>query len=58
MISTLTGVLSEKGMNIEHLTNKSKKELAITMIDTDDDISAAIIDEIKATNDVLSVRLV
>ena len=58
MISTLTGVLSEKGMNIEHLTNKSKKELAITMIDTDDDISAAIIDEIGATNDVLSVRLV
>lgn len=58
MISTLSGILSEKGMNIEHLTNKSKKELAITMIDTDDDISAAIIDEIKATSDVLSVRLV
>ena len=58
MISTLSGILSEKGMNIEHLTNKSKKELAITMIDTDDDISAAIIEEIKATNEVLSVRLV
>ena len=58
MISTLSGVLSEKGMNIEHLTNKSKKELAITMIDTDDDISAAIIEEIKATNEVVSVRLV
>ena len=58
MISTLSGILSEKNMNIEHLTNKSKKELAITMIDTDDDISAAIIDEIKATSEVLSVRLI
>ena len=58
MISTLSGIFSEKNMNIEHMTNKSKKELAITMIDTDDDISAAIIDEIKATNDVLSVRLI
>ncbi len=58
MISTLTGILSGKGMNIEHLTNKSRKELAITMIDTDDDISAAIIDEIKAVGEVLSVRLI
>ncbi len=58
MISTLSGVLSEKNMNIEHLTNKSKKELAITMIDTDDDISAAIIEEIGAMSDVLSVRLI
>ena len=58
MISTLSGVLSGKNMNIEHMTNKSRKELAITMIDTDDDISAEIISEIKAVGEVLSVRLI
>lgn len=58
MISTLSGVLSGKNMNIEHMTNKSRKELAITIIDTDDDISAEIISEIKAVGEVLSVRLI
>ncbi|MFA7637085.1 MAG: 3-phosphoglycerate dehydrogenase family protein [Monoglobales bacterium] len=58
MIATLSGVLSGKNMNIEHMTNKSKKELAVTLIDTDDNVSQDIIDEIKGNPAVLSVRLI
>lgn len=58
VISTLSGMLADKKMNIEHLTNKSKKDLAITLIDTDDEVSADLISEIQALDDILSARLV
>lgn len=58
MIATLSGVLADRKMNIEHLTNKSKKELAITLIDTDDNVTEDIIKEIESMGDVLSVRLI
>lgn len=58
VISTLSGMLADKKMNIEHLTNKSKKDLAITLIDTDDEVSADLISQIQALADVLSARLV
>ncbi|MBR5586480.1 MAG: 3-phosphoglycerate dehydrogenase [Clostridia bacterium] len=58
MLATLSGVLADRKMNIEHLTNKSKKELAITLIDTDDNVTEEIIKEIEGMADVLSVRLI
>ena len=58
VISTLSGMLADKKMNIEHLTNKSKKDLAITLIDTDDEVSTDLINEIKELADILSARLI
>lgn len=58
MIAALSGVLADRKMNIEHLTNKSKKELAITLIDTDDNVTEDIIREIENVGDVLSARLI
>ena len=57
MISTFTTELASANINIENLLNKSKKDLAITLIDTDNDIPADAVAKLEATENVLHVTV-
>ncbi|MDP4153825.1 MAG: phosphoglycerate dehydrogenase [Bacillota bacterium] len=58
MISPLTAVLSGKGINIENMYNKSKKDNAYTVLEIDGDIPAGVDSEILAIPEVKRVRII
>ncbi len=58
MVSAITKVLAEKGMNIENMVNKSKKDYAVTVIDFDGKADADITDIVAKVEGVLSVRVI
>ena len=56
-IASITGVLSKDGVNVENMTNKSKKDYAYTIVDVGSRVSDAVASEIRALDGVLRVRL-
>ncbi|GAB5081066.1 3-phosphoglycerate dehydrogenase family protein [Hominimerdicola sp. 21CYCFAH17_S] len=54
IITQVTAAVSDKGANIENLVNKSKKDLAYTMLDVNGDVD---IEAIKAVDGVVNVRI-
>ena len=57
VIGNITGEIASHNLNIPDMINKSRNEIAITVIDLDDDPSQKIIDNLKEIVNVLSVRL-
>ncbi len=57
MLNQFSGLFSEADINIENMLNKSKKDYAYTMIDISGDVPAEIIENIKAIDGVLAVRV-
>ena len=55
MISTVTGVISAEGINIENMANRSKGDYAAMLIDTNSPVSADNLDKIKAVDGVIRV---
>lgn len=58
MIAQFSAIFSEEGQNIEGTINQSKKELAYTIINTDDVITNEIVDKLKAVEGVIRVRVI
>ena len=58
MISRFTSCIGDNGINISDLTNKSKGEVAYTMLDIETPASEEIIEKLKAINGVFRVRVV
>lgn len=58
MLSNLSAIVGDKGINIVNMLNKSKKENAYTMMDVDADVPAEIVDAISAISGVYSVRVI
>lgn len=58
VISSLTTVLGDAGINIDNMLNKSKKDYAYTMIDVSGDVSDDVIGKIKAVDSVIRVRVI
>ena len=56
MLSQISNVISEAGVNIENLTNRSKKDNAYTVLDVESDVADAVLDSIRAIDGVLRVR--
>ena len=56
-IANITGLLSRDGVNVENMTNKSKKDYAYTVVDLGSRISEAVADEIRALEGVFRVRV-
>lgn len=56
MIGQFTALLAEKNMNIEVMTNKSRKEYAYTMLDVDGTVSEDVEAQLAAVEGVLKVR--
>jgi len=58
MLTQFTNLFAENKQNIADLINKSKKDLAYTIINTDDIITDEIVDKIKVVDGVLRVRVI
>jgi D-3-phosphoglycerate dehydrogenase len=56
MVGQISTTMAGAGLNIVDMLNKSKGELAYTLIDVDKSISQTVIDEIAAIKGVLAVR--
>ena len=52
----LRGAMAKAGLNIHNMLNKSRGEMAYTMVDVDSPVAQSVIDAIAAINGVLSVR--
>ncbi len=57
MISQISTVFTNDNINIENMVNKSRGDLAYTMIDTHSVVTDAIISDIKAIEGVIKVSL-
>ncbi|MEG0752938.1 MAG: phosphoglycerate dehydrogenase [Angelakisella sp.] len=58
MIAGISNAFSEAGINIDTLTNKSKKDLAYTMLDiVDGDVNEALVAAISAIEGVIRVNI-
>ncbi len=55
MIAQITDVLGKVGINVENMTNKSKKDLAYTMLDVNVAPTQAVVDELSDQENILRV---
>ena len=58
MLGLISTSLAESGFNIEHMTNRSKKDYAVTILDTDEKPSDEVIQKIRAVPGILRVRMI
>jgi len=58
MVGQISAVLAEDGLNIADLLNRSKAELAYTVIDVEGEVPAPVLAQIRGIDGVLSARLV
>ena len=56
MLAQITALLSEEGVNVENMTNKSKGEYAYTVVDIASRITDKEIEELRAIEGMLRVR--
>ena len=57
MLGQISTALAESGLNIVDMINKSRGNLAYTLVDVESEVSQACIDRISATEGVLAVRV-
>ena len=58
MISQISSAISEAGINIANLMNKSRKDYAYTLIDVDSPVTEAHIAKIEGIDGVIKVRVI
>ena len=58
MLTRITTVLSDDHINVENLTNKSRKEYAYTIVDVDTRINDSVADELRAIEGMVRVRVI
>ena len=57
MLTSITSTLSADGINVENLTNKSKKDYAYTLVDVNARITDEVADTLRAIPGVIRVRV-
>lgn len=58
MVGQISTELAEAGLNIVDLLNKSRGDVAYTLVDVDGEASAATVEKISAIDGVLNVRVI
>ncbi len=58
VLAQFTKVFSDAGINISDIINKSKKDVAYTIINTDDMITNDLVDKINAVDEVIKARVI
>ena len=58
MVGQISTALADAGLNIADLLNKSRGEIAYTLIDIDAPVPAPVLERMRAIHGVLSVRMV
>jgi D-3-phosphoglycerate dehydrogenase len=56
MVGQISGVIGDAGLNIADLLNKSRGDLAYTIVDLDGPVSAPVLARIRGIAGVLCVR--
>jgi D-3-phosphoglycerate dehydrogenase len=56
MLGSISHALGKRKINIHNMLNKSKGEMAYTLVDADTPVQSSVIDEISGLNGVLAVR--
>lgn len=57
MLTQITSILSAEGVNVENLTNKSKKDYAYTMVDLNSRIKDSVADQLRSIPGMIRVRV-
>ena len=58
MLASITSLLSRDGVNVENLNNKSRGDLAYTLVDLGSAVDAAVIQEVRSLPGVIRVRVI
>ena len=58
ILSQITTILSDEGINIENLTNKSKGDNAYTVLDITGEVNDVAVAKIEAIGDIYKVRVI
>ena len=58
MIGRFTSILGNAKVNIDAIANKSRGDFAYTLIDTDIEIPESVVNELKASEAVIRVRVI
>lgn len=58
ILSQITTVVGEVGLNIENMINKSKGDNAYTMLDVKGSVSDAVVAKLSAVNGIVKVRVI
>lgn len=58
MVGQISTTMAKAGLNIHNMVNKSRGEMAYTLVDVDSPIQPTVIDAISAIDGVLSVRAI
>ena len=56
MVGQISAVLAAAGLNIHNMVNKSKGDMAYTLVDVDSAVTAAVMQQLSAIAGVLAVR--
>jgi len=58
MLGQISTAMAMAGLNIHNMVNKSRGEMAYTLVDVDSPVSETVIGEIAGIEGVLSVRAI
>lgn len=58
MVGQITTALADEGLNIVELLNKSRNDLAVTLVDVEQPVSDSLVERLQQIEGVLSVRAV
>jgi D-3-phosphoglycerate dehydrogenase / 2-oxoglutarate reductase len=56
MLGRISHALGKRKINIHNMLNKSKGEMAYTLVDTDTEVAESVLEELRSTSGVLAVR--
>jgi D-3-phosphoglycerate dehydrogenase len=56
MLGQISTTMANAGLNIHNMVNKSRGDMAYTMVDVDSAVSAGVIAALSAIDGVLAVR--
>jgi D-3-phosphoglycerate dehydrogenase len=56
MLGQISTAMARAGLNIHNMLNKSRHDMAYTLVDTDSPVTPAVVDAVRAIGGVLSVR--
>jgi D-3-phosphoglycerate dehydrogenase len=56
MLGQISTAMADAGLNIHNMVNKSRGDMAYTLVDVDSPVAAHVLDAIRAIDGVLSVR--
>ncbi len=58
MLAQITGTVGNEGINISNLTNQSKGDFAVTILDVDNQVSEKSIEHISKVDGIIRVRVI